>query len=96
MTERDVATEHPNLNERCEPTQGGTPRTPPARRREIGVPDNRMLWKGTALMRFAPIPTINSVLSNVAELTQQSRHVFGFPMENRTPMTTHDGESELP
>jgi hypothetical protein len=31
MTERDVALEHPNLNEGCEHTQGGTPRTPPAR-----------------------------------------------------------------
>jgi hypothetical protein len=30
--------------------------------------DERMLWKGNTLMRFAPIPTIISVLSNVAEL----------------------------
>jgi hypothetical protein len=27
---------------------------------------DRMLWKGTALMRFAPFPTINSVSSNAA------------------------------
>jgi hypothetical protein len=32
MTERDVAPEHPNLNEGNEHTQGGTPRKPPARR----------------------------------------------------------------
>jgi hypothetical protein len=30
--------------------------------------NDRMLWKGTNLMRFAPFPYINSVLSNVAEL----------------------------
>jgi hypothetical protein len=30
--------------------------------------DDRMLWKGTTLMRFAPFPTINSVFSNVADL----------------------------
>jgi hypothetical protein len=28
--------------------------------------DDRMLWKGKALMRFAPFPTINSVSSNAA------------------------------
>jgi hypothetical protein len=55
-----------------------------------------MLWKGTALIRFAPFPTIYSVFSNAAELRQHSRHVFGFPMENRTPMTTHDKASVLP
>jgi hypothetical protein len=27
------------------------------------VPDNRMLWIWTALMRFAHLPTINSVIS---------------------------------
>jgi hypothetical protein len=32
------------------------------------VPDYRMLWNWTALMRFAPFPTINSVLSNAGEL----------------------------
>jgi hypothetical protein len=31
MTESDVAPEHPNLNEECDPPQGGTLRTPPAR-----------------------------------------------------------------
>jgi hypothetical protein len=29
------------------------------------VPDDRMLWKCTALVQFALFPTINSVLSNV-------------------------------
>jgi hypothetical protein len=55
-----------------------------------------MLWKGKAQMRFAHFPTINSVLSNAAELRRQSRHVFGVPMENRIAMTTRDGTSELP
>jgi hypothetical protein len=32
------------------------------------VTDDRMLWKGKTFMLFAPFPTINSVLSNVAEL----------------------------
>jgi hypothetical protein len=32
------------------------------------VPDDRMFWKGTALLRFVHFPTFNSVLSNVAEL----------------------------
>jgi acyl carrier protein phosphodiesterase len=54
------------------------------------VPDNRMLWTGTALMRFADFPTINSVLSNAAELRYQSRHVFGSPLENRPPMPRRD------
>jgi hypothetical protein len=31
MTECDVALEHLDLNKGCEPPQGGTPRTPPAR-----------------------------------------------------------------
>jgi hypothetical protein len=55
-----------------------------------------MLWKGNALIWFAQFPTINSVICNAAELRQQSRHVFGGPMENRIPMTTRDGASELP
>jgi hypothetical protein len=55
------------------------------------VPDDRSLWKGTALMRFAPFPTINSVLSNAAELRRQSRHVVGVRVENRPPMTRRDG-----
>jgi hypothetical protein len=54
------------------------------------MPHNRMLMKGNALMRFAHFPSINSVLSNAAVLRRQSCHVFGVPMENRTPMTTHD------
>jgi hypothetical protein len=54
------------------------------------VSDDRMLWKETALMRFAHFPTINSVLSNADELRLQSRHVVGFPMEKRYPMTERD------
>jgi hypothetical protein len=55
-----------------------------------------MLWKCNALLRFAPISTIKSVLSNAAELRLQSHHVVGDPMENRPPMTRLDGASELP
>jgi hypothetical protein len=55
-----------------------------------------MLWKGTALMQCAPFPTINSVLSNAAELRRQSRHVVGVPMEKRSPMTERDVEPEHP
>jgi hypothetical protein len=58
--------------------------------------DEWMLWKGTALMRFAHFLTISSVSSNAAELRLQSLHVFGFTMENRPPMTRRDGASELP
>jgi hypothetical protein len=58
--------------------------------------DDRMLWKRTSLIWFTPFPTINSVISNAAELRRQSRHVFGCPMENRTSMTTRDGAPELP
>jgi UDP:flavonoid glycosyltransferase YjiC (YdhE family) len=50
------------------------------------VHDDRMLWKGTALMRLAPIPIINSILSNAAELRLQSLQVVGVRMENRPPM----------
>jgi hypothetical protein len=60
------------------------------------VPDDRMLWKGNALMRFAPFPTINSILSNGAEFRLQSQHVVGVLMENRAPTTRRDGASELP
>jgi hypothetical protein len=60
------------------------------------VPDARMLWKGTALMRFAQFPTINSIVSNTADLRLHSRHLVGVPMENRPPMTRLDGASELP
>jgi hypothetical protein len=60
------------------------------------LPDDRMLWKGTSLMRFAPFPTINSVLSNAGELRLQSRHVVGFSMENLPTMTWRDGASEFP
>jgi hypothetical protein len=44
------------------------------------VPDERMLWKWTAMISFALFPIINSFLSNAAELREQSRHVFGVPM----------------
>jgi hypothetical protein len=60
------------------------------------VPDNRMLWKGSALMRFAPISTINSILSNAAELRLQSLHIGGVPMENRAPMARREWAYELP
>jgi hypothetical protein len=55
-----------------------------------------MVWKGNALMRFVPFPTINSILSNAAVLRLQSRHVVKFPMENRTPKTRCDRASKLP
>jgi hypothetical protein len=35
MKRRDVASDIPNLNERCEPAQGGTPSTPPVRGPEV-------------------------------------------------------------
>jgi hypothetical protein len=60
------------------------------------VIDERMLWKGNALMRFAHILTINSVLSIAAEIRLQSHHVVGFPMVNRPSMTWRDGASEFP
>jgi hypothetical protein len=60
------------------------------------VLDDRMLWKRTALMRFAHFPTINSVSSNAAELTRWPRNVVGVPMGNRPPMTGRDVSSELP
>jgi hypothetical protein len=47
-------------------------------------------------MRFAPLPTINSGLSNAAELSLQSRRVVGVPMEKRTPMTERDVAPEHP
>jgi hypothetical protein len=49
-----------------------------------------MLWKWTALMFFAPFPTINSDLSNAAVPRRQSRHVVGVPMAKRPPMTERD------
>jgi hypothetical protein len=55
-----------------------------------------MLWKGTALMRFAPLTTISSVSSNAAELRLQSHHLVGFPMKIRHPMTRCDGASWPP
>jgi hypothetical protein len=58
--------------------------------------DDRMLGKRNALMRFAPFPTINSVLSNAAELRLQSHQVVGVPKENRPLLTKRDGASELP
>jgi hypothetical protein len=47
-------------------------------------------------MRFAHFPTINSVLSNAAELRQQSRHVVGFPMEKISAMTERGVANEHP
>jgi hypothetical protein len=60
------------------------------------LPDDRLLWKGTALMRCAHFLTINTFISNGAEFRGQSRHVFGVPMENRNMMTRRDVASELP
>jgi hypothetical protein len=59
------------------------------------MPDDRIFWKGTTLMRFALFPTFNSVLHNAAELRLQSHQVVGFRKENRPPMTRSDGSSEL-
>jgi hypothetical protein len=58
------------------------------------MPEDRMLWKGNVLNRFATFRTINSVHSNAAELRLQSRHVFGVHIENRPSMTRRDGPSE--
>jgi hypothetical protein len=60
------------------------------------MPDVRLLRKRNALKLFAPFATINSDLSDAAELRLQSRHVVGFPMENRFPITRRDVASELP
>jgi hypothetical protein len=60
------------------------------------MPDDRMLWNWTALKRFANFPTINSFLSNAAEIRRLSRHVVGFPMEIRPSMTRREVVSELP
>jgi hypothetical protein len=46
------------------------------------VPDDRMLWKLSALMRFVPFPTNNSFLSNAGELRRLSRHALCFPWRN--------------
>jgi hypothetical protein len=59
-------------------------------------PNDRMLWKGTALMRFVHFPSINSVLSNADELRLQSNNVVANPMENGPKMMGRDGASELP
>jgi hypothetical protein len=44
----------------------------PSRHRPDGegrrLPDERMLWKWTTLMRFSNFPTINSGFANAAEL----------------------------
>jgi hypothetical protein len=48
------------------------------------------------MKRFAPFATINSDLSDAAELRLQSRHVVGVPMENRFPITRRDVASEFP
>jgi hypothetical protein len=87
MAESDVAPEHPCLNERFEPPQGGTLRTPSARGRAVAESKiDLQLNCNDAL----------SVPSNAAELRRQSHHVFGVLKENRTLMTRRDGASELP
>jgi hypothetical protein len=60
------------------------------------VHDDRMLWTKTALMHFAYYTTINSVISNAAELRLHSRHVVGVAIENLTPMTRRDVAPEHP
>jgi hypothetical protein len=60
------------------------------------VPDDRILLKWNALMRFAPFPTINPVLSNAGDLRRHSRHVVGFYKEKRSPMTRREVASEFP
>jgi hypothetical protein len=47
-------------------------------------------------MQFPPFPTINSLLSNVAELRRQSHHVVAISMGNLPAKTRRDGASELP
>jgi hypothetical protein len=61
-----------------------------------GVPENRMLCRWTALRRCAIFPIINSILSNANEPRPQKRHLVGFSMENRPPISRRDGASELP
>jgi hypothetical protein len=60
------------------------------------MPDDRMLWNGNALKRFAHFPTLNSVHSNAAEIRLYSRHLVGNSKENRPTMTRRDRASELP
>jgi hypothetical protein len=60
------------------------------------VPDDRMLWTGTAVMRFADFHTINSFLSNTVVLRRQSRHIFGVPVGNRPTLTRRDVAPEHP
>jgi hypothetical protein len=62
----------------------------------IRMPEDRMLWRGNALKRFAHFATINSVLSNADEFTLKSCHVVGLPLQKQSPMTGPDGASELP
>jgi hypothetical protein len=47
-------------------------------------------------MQLARFPTINSILSNGAELRLQSIHVVSVPIKSRTPMTWREVASELP
>jgi hypothetical protein len=60
------------------------------------VTDDRMLWKWTTLMRFAPLSNINSFFSNVADLRRESLNLVGVNMENRPTMTRRDVASSLP
>jgi hypothetical protein len=54
-----------------------------------------MLCKWNALIRFAHLFTINSFLSTAGELRPKSRHVVGFSMHNRPPMTRREGACEF-
>jgi hypothetical protein len=59
------------------------------------MPDDRILWSGNALKRFAPFLTMSSIHSNAGELSLHLRHEVGVPMEIRPPMTRPDGASEI-
>jgi hypothetical protein len=55
-----------------------------------------MVWKWIAQILFEHFPTINSIISNAAELRLQSRHIVGVAMENRPPMKRRERASEIP
>jgi hypothetical protein len=55
---RDEASELLHSNDVCDPPQGLTPITPRPEGESWRLPDDRMLWIGTALKRFAHFSTI--------------------------------------
>jgi hypothetical protein len=95
MTGRDGASELPHSNEgaiNLRVVHLARQRPEGVRRR---LPDDRMLKKGPALMRFTSFPTINTLLSISGEFRRHSRHVVGVPLQYRPTMTGRDGASEL-